>query len=103
MGLKQLFIDVIWNSYSEKFFSSHRKAPALNLFFNGQQPYKKKIHRRCFPSICGIFQNIFFEEHLEETAFNPFRVTGLFLNPLKTSENQRFSGGIERDQWYEMV
>ena len=33
------------------------------------------------------------------TDFNPFHVTGLFLYPLKTSENQSFlvfSGGIEQ-------
>ena len=36
---------------------------------------------------------------------NPFGATGLFLYPLKTSENQRFlmfSGGIERYQWHQM-
>ena len=33
---------------------------------------------------------------------NLFHVTGLFQNPLKTPKNQRFSGGIERDQWQEM-
>ena len=30
---------------------------------------------------------------------------GLFLNPIKTSENQgffMFSGGVEKDQWHEM-
>ena len=33
--------------------------------------------------------------------FNPFHATGLFLYPLKASENQRFSdisGGVEKDQ-----
>ena len=38
-------------------------------------------------------------------VINTFHVTGLFLYPLKTSENQRFlmfSEGIERDQWHEM-
>ena len=56
--------------------------------------------------------------------FNRFLVTGIFLYPLRTSENQSssytplktsesqnikknwdflmFSGGIERDQWHEM-
>ena len=34
---------------------------------------------------------------------NPFDATGLFLYPLKTSENQRFSGSIEREQWHHMV
>ena len=33
---------------------------------------------------------------------NPFYATDLFLYPLKTSENQRFSWGIKRDQWHEM-
>ena len=36
---------------------------------------------------------------------NPFHATALFLYPLKASENLwvfLFSGGIERDQWYEM-
>ena len=36
---------------------------------------------------------------------NPFHATGLFLYPLKTSENVKFlmfSGGIERDQWHKM-
>ena len=35
---------------------------------------------------------------------NLFHATGLFLYPLKTSENKRFSdvsGVIERDQWHE--
>ena len=40
--------------------------------------------------------------------FNPFHATGLFLYPLKTSGNQKFSsflmssGGTERDQCYKM-
>ena len=37
--------------------------------------------------------------------FNPFHGTGLFLYPLKTSENQRFSdvlGSIERDHWHQI-
>ena len=37
---------------------------------------------------------------------NPYHATGPFLYPLKTSENQSFSnvlGGIEREQWHEMV
>ena len=37
---------------------------------------------------------------------NPLHATGLFLYPLKTSENLWFSdviqGGIERDQWHKM-
>ena len=38
------------------------------------------------------------------SGINPFYTTGLFLCPLKTSENLRviFSGGIERDQWYDI-
>ena len=39
------------------------------------------------------------------TPANLFHATGLFLYPLKTSENQSFSdflGGIERGMWYEM-
>ena len=38
--------------------------------------------------------------------FSPFHGTGIFLYPLKISENHRFlmfSGGIERDKRYEMV
>ena len=39
-------------------------------------------------------------------GLNPFHATGLFRYPLKTSENLWFSdvftGGIERDQWYEV-
>ena len=40
---------------------------------------------------------------------NPFHTAGLFLYPLKTSENQRFSDifmggeGMKRYQWYEWV
>ena len=34
---------------------------------------------------------------------NSFRATSLFLYPLKTLENQKFSEGIERDQWHDMV
>ena len=37
-------------------------------------------------------------------VLNPFNATGLFLYPLKTSENQRVSEafcGIERHQWHE--
>ena len=34
---------------------------------------------------------------------NPFYTIGLFLYPLKTSDNLWFLGGIERAQWYEMV
>ena len=40
---------------------------------------------------------------------NPFQITALFLNPVKTSENLfsevsyfLFSVGIERDQWHEI-
>ena len=39
------------------------------------------------------------------TTLNPFHATSLFLYPLETSENYMFlmfSGGIERDQCYEM-
>ena len=39
-------------------------------------------------------------------GLNPFHATGLFRYPLKTLENLWFSdvftGGIERDQWYEV-
>ena len=38
-------------------------------------------------------------------SINPYGVTGLFLYPLKTQENQRFSEifrGIEIDHWHEM-
>ena len=39
----------------------------------------------------------------EYALFDPFHVTGLFLCPLKTSENLwMFAGGIKRDQWYEL-
>ena len=31
--------------------------------------------------------------------FNPFSTNVLFLYPLKTSENLRFSGGIEVEHW----
>ena len=38
------------------------------------------------------------------TLLSPFHVTGLFIYPLKTSENPLnswcFQGGIERDQWH---
>ena len=33
---------------------------------------------------------------------NLFYTTGLFLYPLKTS-GFLFSGGVERDQWHEMI
>ena len=35
-------------------------------------------------------------------VIKPFHATGLCLHLLKTSGNQRFSGGIERDQSHEM-
>ena len=38
-------------------------------------------------------------------AFNPFHDTGFFLNPLKTSENQRLSDvsqSINKEKWHEM-
>ena len=38
-------------------------------------------------------------------VINTFNATGLFLWPLKTSENPwffMFSGGMKRDQWHEM-
>ena len=34
--------------------------------------------------------------------YNQLRATDFFLYPQKTSENQRFSVGIEREQWHEM-
>ena len=39
---------------------------------------------------------------LFEKVVNPFHATGLFQDPLKTSENQIFLGGIERDRWNEV-
>ena len=33
---------------------------------------------------------------------SPFYAIGLFLQPVKTSENKMFSGVIENDQWHEM-
>ena len=39
------------------------------------------------------------------TSFNPFYATGLFLYPLKTSENQKFSDvfmGYRKRPWHEM-
>ena len=34
--------------------------------------------------------------------FNPFQINVSFLYPSKTSENQRFAKGIEREHWPEM-
>ena len=42
---------------------------------------------------------IFYRTNLVE--INPFHTTGLFLYPLKT-ENMRFGGVLDRDQWYEI-
>ena len=39
------------------------------------------------------------------SILNPFHATGIFLYPLKKSENLWFSDalrGIEKDQWHEM-
>ena len=39
------------------------------------------------------------------TLFDPFHVTGFFLQPLKTPENFLFSDVFEckeKDQWYEL-
>ena len=41
------------------------------------------------------------ESTKNQVFLNRFHATGLFLYPVKT-ENQRFLGGIERDQWHEM-
>ena len=40
--------------------------------------------------------------HNGNIDLNPFHATGLFLYPLKISENLWLSGGIKRDQWHEM-
>ena len=37
-------------------------------------------------------------DHIHILELNPFHVTSLFLYLLKTSENQRFTWGIERDK-----
>ena len=39
---------------------------------------------------------------MSDSGFKPFYATVLFLHPLKTSENQMFSGDKERDKWHEM-
>ena len=47
----------------------------------------------------GLKENLIFK------CLIPFHATGLFLYPLNTSENQRFSDvfwGIERHQWHEI-
>ena len=56
----------------------------------------------------GIAFNFFLSNFLWPLIFlikhviiNPFHTTGLFQQPLKTSENQ-FSEGIERGQLHEM-
>ena len=39
-------------------------------------------------------------------VLNTFYASGLFLHPLKTSETfgfLMFSGGVERNQWHEIV
>ena len=44
-------------------------------------------------------------ERVNRICVDPSHKIGLFLYPLKTSENQRFpklSGDLERDQWHEM-
>ena len=38
-----------------------------------------------------------------EISINPFSTNFPLLYPLKTSENQRFSGGIEVEHWLKMV
>ena len=53
---------------------------------------KKRLWHRCFPmNFAKFLRAPFFTEHLWTTASVNFHVTGLFLYPLKTSENQRFS------------
>ena len=47
-----------------------------------------------------------FNDIYKMVIINPFHATGHFLYPLKTSEDQRFSGvfrSIKRDQWHEMA
>ena len=49
---------------------------------------------------------LFISEHVYTVfGFNPFRVTGLLITPLKTSENLSFSDifrGLERDWLHEI-
>ena len=48
-------------------------------------------------TFCAVY---WFVEH--EFLINPFHATGLFLYPLKTRGFLTFSGGIERDQCYDL-
>ena len=46
----------------------------------------------------GNVSRVISQENHQFANINPFYTTGLFIYPLKTSENQN----IERDQWYGM-
>ena len=50
---------------------------------------------------CKEYSNSCFFQSV--SIINSFRATSLFLYALKTLENQKFSGGIERDQWHDMI
>ena len=73
-----------------------------------QNIYDSLLHSRILCTLSSFFGFISpnpmtYLSHIP-SDINPFYTTGLFLCPLKTSENLRviFSGGIERDQWYDI-
>ena len=85
-------------SSKEKAYKSHK---SLDNGFRYLEP-KKQFHANFF---LAIFVS---NGGWSSFALNPFQVTGLFLYPLKTSENQRFSdvfGGYRKRPvaWSELI
>ena len=84
------------------FRNIHRKTPVWSLVF------KKRLQHRCSPVNIAQFLGAPILKIIAKGYFciaiviNPFHATGIFLYPLKTSGNQRFSGVMKRDQWHEM-
>ena len=66
---KNLYISLIWSGYS----------------------HSKKTDSQIFP----LISRMIIMEKLWTTFLNPFQVSDLFLNSLKTSENQRFWKGFQ--------